>query len=216
MKESNYSNVSKKQVYIFNTVIIWTIITSLFAWLPLVRIIGRPKEYYWGVMDFNGEGTDGPYWIFILASVFVIFMLYSTFRSRKRIVAYISILIWQLVILFIVCGILSENTKGEIQGQGLHWELPLWLVLIPNIVFLVLTLYWIYLEYTQKKYFIAKPWTLINSRLLGASVIFLLIAITLFRLGNNYNWVTSLAIIVTIFQWFFMVESFKPKGKLKN
>ena len=81
MKESNNSKVSKKHVYIFNIIIIWTIITSIFTWLPLVRIIGRPKEYYWGVMSFQGEGTDGPYWIFILATTFVIFMLYSA-RSK--------------------------------------------------------------------------------------------------------------------------------------
>lgn len=38
---------------LFGPVMGWTAITTIFAWLPLVRILGRPEGYEWAVLGIS-------------------------------------------------------------------------------------------------------------------------------------------------------------------
>ncbi len=201
---------------IFNTLMIWTIISSVFAWLPLVRIVGRPNEYNWGILGLKGEGTDGPFWVFILSSVFVISMLYSAFRAPRKIF-YPLLLIWHfMVAIVVVRGLTMLGTEATIQGQGLHWEFPLWIIGIPAVFFLLLALAWVMADLKSPMGFETQKWTISNTRKLVVSFILLCMALFLFRLGTNYNWVTAMAIVTTVVQWILMVESFQSKKVQKN
>lgn len=42
-------NENKKN-WLLGPVMFWTVLTTLFAWLPLVRIIGRPEGYNWSIL----------------------------------------------------------------------------------------------------------------------------------------------------------------------
>lgn len=202
---------SSKQ-WLFNTVMVWTITTSLFAWLPLVRIIGRPEEYYWGVLGMRGEGTDGPFWIFILATAFVITMLYTNFRSKNRMLAGALLIIWQAFITGVISYAVSSSASTQtIQGQGWHWEFPIWILALPAFTFLVLAIMLVYRQHTSGKTPAITDWNKVNTRYLLASIMLLFVGCILFRIGTNYNWVTAFAILVIIVQWFLMVESFKSK-----
>lgn len=208
-------SISKSQVYLFNMAIIWSLITTLFTWLPVVRIIGKPNEYYWGVFGMAGEGTNGPFWIFIIGSCYAVLLFYSAFRVETRRYAYFLILIWNAFVLYLIMyGVLS-SIENTIQGQGLHWEFSIWFLLIPATLFTVISVVWIIKESQNGMHFKVTAWNFQNSIRLMVSLALLLLAIFLFRTGDNYNWITSAAIIVTIVQWVMLIESIKPKVKKK-
>ena len=61
----------------------WTITTTIFSWLPLVRIMANPDGYQWGLLGLSGAGTTGPFWVFILLTIYVLTMLYSGHRGPR-------------------------------------------------------------------------------------------------------------------------------------
>lgn len=202
--------VSKSQTYLFNAILFWVITTSLFTWLSLVRIIGRPNEYYWGILGRSGEGMDGPYWIFIVGLVYVLLLFYSVFRIKTRAYSYALILLWSFFVIYVIVKTILASGDSTIQGQGLHWEFRIWFLIIPALLFTLCTSVWIAKELKNGVHFTITPWQKGNTKKLLLSLVLLIAAIVLFSLGNNYNWITSLAIITTIFQWIVLVESLKP------
>ena len=208
---------SKSASLLFNIIIIWSLITSLITWLPLIRIIGKPDEYYWGILDFKGEGADGPYWIFIVGALFVITMFYSAFRAKNRKIVYVFLTIWQLIVCSIILLTITDlGFDATIKGEGWHWEFPIWILGIPALLGFFLTITWIYLDNKYRFNFIIRSWSKKNRVLLFISFVLLLLALFLFYKGTNYNWVTALAIFVTIVQLIVMVDAFKSYGKSKR
>lgn len=201
---------------LFKVVMIWTIITSVFAWLPLIRIIGRPEEYYWSVGGLRGEGYSGQFWIFIPVVLLVLSMMYSAYRASRK-VFYPLLVMWHLLFTGVVAhGIVQSGMDGTIEGQGLHWELPLWLFIIPCVVFLIAATSWVILDYKAGGVVSVSKWTLNNTKKLVGSIVLLIVALTLFRLGTNYNWVTALAIIFTILFWILLTASFQSVNKSES
>ncbi len=80
----------KHQTYLLGPVMFWTVLTTLFAWLPLVRIIARPEGYQWSILELSGKGTEGPYWVFILLTIYVLILLFSASRGPRALNPRIS------------------------------------------------------------------------------------------------------------------------------
>lgn len=199
---------------ILDVIIIWSLITSLIVLLPIVRIIGKPTEYYWSLLGYKGEGATGPYWIFIAGLILAITMFFSVYRSKNRIIAYVLLLLWQVSFTgIILVELINHGLGSTIQGQGWNWEFPIWIIGIPALLILITTVYWVYLEYKHKLEFAFKQWSKKNTVLLITAIVLLILATMIFHLGDNYNWVTALAISITITQWVIMIESFKPYNK---
>lgn len=192
---------------LYKLVMIWTIITTVFAWLPLIRIIGRPEGYHWGVLGLSGEGFNGPFWIFIPLVLFVLAMMFSAYRTPRK-VFYPLLIVWHLLFTGVVtAGILQSGTEATIQGQGLHWEFPLWILVIPCVLFLAAAVLWVVRDVKAGSKMTYTVWSGTNTKKLVAAFILLIAAIILFRLGTNYNWVTAVAIITTVLYWIILVES---------
>lgn len=207
---------AKRQAFLFNISIIWILIISLFTWLPLVRIIGRPDEYYWGVFGMSGEGANGPYWIFIIGIILVLSLFVSVFRLKQRFFAYLFVLLWNLVVLYLTFYSVYLSDGTSIQGQGLHWEFTLWILSIPALLFTITSIIWIIMERKNGIHFKIIPWNKKNSIYLIISLVLLVIAIILFNTGDNYNWITSVAIITTIIHWIILIEAVKPVNISRN
>ena len=197
---------------LFGVVMFWTVVTTLFAWLPLARIIGRPEGYQWGILGLSGQGTDGPYWIFIGLTAYVVVLLYSAFRLTRT-VFYPMLVAWHVLVTSVVAaGVLDGGTAATIQGQGLRWSFGLWMLLIPCAACLALVIVWIAADRRAGGGPLAEPWSRPNTMRLVASLALLVVALALFRAGTNYNWVTAAAIVTTIAHWILLVESFASRG----
>lgn len=197
---------------LFGVVMFWTVATSIFAWLPLARIIGRPEGYQWGILGLSGQGTDGPYWIFIGLTTYVVVMLFSAFRLPRRIF-YPMLIVWHGVVTAVVAaGLLGGGAEATIQGQGLHWSFRLWMVLGPCVAGLVLAALWAAVDHRAGGRPLASPWARANTVLLLASLAVMIVGLVLFRLGTNYNWVTAAAIVTTVAHWILLVQAFAATG----
>lgn len=195
---------------LFGPVMIWTVFTTIFAWLPLVRIIGRPEGYQWSIGVLSGTGTQGPYWIFILLTLYVLILLFSAYRGPRSLF-YPMLMVWHVAVTaVVVTGVVVGGSGATIQGQGLHWMIPLWVVAILCAAFTVLALVWTILDSQAGGAAAPAPWTRTNTGRLVAALLLLVGALILFRAGTNYNWVTAAAILATVLHWILLVESFQP------
>ena len=194
---------------LFGAVMFWTVLTTTFTILPLARIIGRPSEYYWGIMGLRGEGFDGPYWIFILLVAFALTMLFVLQRG-PRALAYPMLVLWHLTVTgVVVASVMIDGMDATLQGQGLHFEIPMWMLVVPFVLFTALAIGWTMIDARGPKREV-QAWSRTNTTRLGAALTLLAVGLVLFREGNNYNWVTALAIVVTIMHWITLANAFAP------
>lgn len=193
---------------LFSILVFWTVLTGIFAWLPLVRILGRPDGYTWGVLGLRGSGTEGPFWVFIVATAYVVSMLWALVRGPRP-VSYVLVVGWHLLVTGIVlAGTLQGGTDATIQGQGLRWEIPLWILTVPFLIGTAIAATWAVVDGRSGLTPVAAPWARGNTIRLGVSLALLLLALLLFRAGTNYNWVTAAAIVTTILHWIALMHAF--------
>lgn len=197
---------------LFGPVMFWTVLTGIFAWLPLVRILGRPEGYTWGVLGLSGAGTDGPFWIFVPLTVWVVAMLYTGFRG-PRAVFHPLLLGWHgLVSAVVVTGVVSGGASATFQGQGLGFEVPLWVLAVPFVVFALLAAAWVVSDRRADSPTPRPSWSRENTVRLVGSLVLLAGALALFRAGTNYNLVTAAAILTTVGHWILLVRSLAHDG----
>ena len=189
-------------------VMFWTVLTTLFAWLPLVRIIGRPEGYTWSILGLSGDGLDGPFWIFIPLTAYAITMLFTAARGPRALFHPLLVL-WHLIVTGVVIAALVQGGGDAMwQGQGLHLKIPLWILAVPFVFFAVLAGVWAAVDRSHPAKAPSR-WSARNTFRLLASLLLLVLAIVLFRTGTNYNWVTALAIGITIIHWIVLAWSFE-------
>lgn len=186
----------------------WTAITSIFAWLPLVRILGRPEGYSWAILGVSGSGIEGPFWMFVPLTVYVVVMLYTGFRGPRKLFRPMLLLWHAAVTAVVVAGIVQGGAGATLQGQGLGFEVPLWVLALPFGVGTVLAGLWVVADARAGVPPPAPPWGPGNTRRLAVSLVLLGVALLLFRAGTNYNWVTATAIIATVAHWIALIQSF--------
>lgn len=187
-------------------VMFWTVLTTLFAVLPLVRIIGRPEGYNWRILGLAGEGFQGPFWVFILLTVFAVLLLFTGERGPRDLFQPLLIL-WHLMVLgVVVASVLQGGNNAAWQGQGLHWNIPMWVVLVPGVIFTLLAGVWVIID-RQHPARRPAPWSRANTFRVAGSLVLLATAFGLFRAGTNYNWVTAVAIVTTILHWLVLAWS---------
>jgi hypothetical protein len=192
----------------FGLVMGWTGFTSIFAWLPLARIIGRPEGYTWGILGLSGAGTEGPFWIFAVLTAFVVTMLWSAFRGPRN-VFHPMLGLWHLAVAgVVVAGVASGGREAVFQGQGLHFAFPMWALALPVVLATTVVLAWILRDRRSATPRVRSPWGAVNTRLLLSSLGLMVTALFVFRAGTNYNWVTAAAILLTVAHWILLIESF--------
>jgi len=185
----------------------WTVLTTIFTWLPLVRIIGRPERYNWRILGLAGEGLQGPFWALIPFAAFAVLLLYTGERGPKQLFRPLLVL-WQLVVLgVVVVAVVEGGYDARLQGQGLHWEIPMWVAIVPAVFFAILAVVWVK-RGGQHPASRPAPWSRANTFRLAGSLVLLAIALGLFRAGTNYNWVTAVAIVTTVMHWLVLAWSF--------
>lgn len=193
---------------LFGVLVFWSVLTGIFAWLPLMRILGRPEGYTWEVLGLRGEGSDGPFWIFIIATVWVLAMLWTLVRG-PRTASYAMVVPWQLLVAgIVVAGAVQGGTDATLQGQGLRWEISLWVLAFPFLLGAAVAVAWAAVDGRRGVTPVATGWERRNTLWLGASLALAVAALFLFRAGTNYNGVTAAAIVATIGHWTGLVVSF--------
>lgn len=201
----------KLRRYLFEPVIGWTTLTTIFGFLPLARIIGKPEGYTWAVAGVSGAGREGPFWVFILSTLYVVTLLW-TLQRGPRALLYPMLILWHLFVTgVIVAGVVHGGTDAAIQGQGLHWEIPLWMLIAPFVLFTLIVFAWVALDIRLGGAPAPAPWSRKNTMRLAASLLLLGLGWAFLRAGTNYDGWTAAAIIAVIASWVMLVHSFRSE-----
>jgi hypothetical protein len=148
--------------------------------------------------------------MFILLTAYVVVMLFGASRL-PRAVFHPMLLLWHLTVTgIVVAGVVAEGAGATWEGQGLRFSFALWAVGLVCVAFTALAAMWIVVDRRAGGAPTSVPWAPANTALAASSLLLLAVAVALFRAGTNYNWVTAVAIVTTVFHWILLVQSFAP------
>jgi hypothetical protein len=138
-------------------------------------------------------------------------------RRGPRPLAWILLPTWHLALAGIVgAAVLMGGRDATWQGQGLRFDIPMWILVVPFALAAVAAVAWAVLDHREGR----EPdaggrkgggWSGGSARRLLGSALLLVAALALFRAGDNYNWITAMAIIATILHWILLAESFEVR-----
>lgn len=197
-----------------SVVLTWTIITTTFFWTSSMRIFLKPEISSWSIFGMHGEGFTGDFWILFVIIFFALLLFYLEGRGRLRILYHILLVSWHLIVTSVV---LYGSFQNDAKINFLTWGLSLsfiWLT-IPFALFLSLTIALVVRELSGKCKVPHFGWTKINKEPFLYALLIFPVSFFFFRLGSGFNWLVKIAVLSTIFQWIFLIESIGRPYSLK-
>ena len=94
--------MSKKKFYLRGIVLTWTIITTTFFWTSIMRIFFKPEISDWSIFNIEGKGFTGDFCLLPLIIFFALFIFYLEGRGKLRILYYILLIMWHLLITAVI------------------------------------------------------------------------------------------------------------------
>ena len=181
----------------------WTVFTTVFVWLPIVRALARPDGYQWGFFGLRGEGLSGWFVVFPLLAAYAITMFAHSW-IRWRGLFRCMLVAWHLGwATMLTAAAIAVGNESRWQGQGWGFNFPIPPIALVFSIMALAVLYWAYRDWRLRIAVRSSTaqWSKKNSRRLVVASVLFPVAICLFRFGDDYNWMTALAIAVTIIQW---------------
>ena len=191
---------------LLRAILIWTAVTLIVVWLPLVRGLMDGESYQWGNsawgFQFGGRGLGGDYWFLLLQAAFGLILLYLGWRGARQPFHWL-LLPWhiQLALQSIYNSWTSPEDyrfKGDTLGVdiSLAWVGPL---LFGG--FALLSIWWVVQDIKSGQQRTAPQWTLANRVLLLIAVSLLPIQFVLLRFGPQHGPGDQAGVILTMLQW---------------
>lgn len=200
---------------ILKAILIWTMITMILVWLPLVRGVMDGESYQWGNsfwgMHVGGSGVGGQYWLLVLQAAFGLALLYLGWRGARQPFHWL-LLLWHIP-LGVQAFYDAFTSPGDYRFRGdtlgvdvsLAWVGPLFFG-----GFALLALFWVVrdLKKNREKVFIA--WTRTNRILLVIVLSLLPIQFVLLRFGEQHGPRDQAGVILTMLQWLLITLALYP------
>ena len=191
---------------LLKAILIWTVLTLIIVWLPLVRGLMDGDSYQWGNsawgFQFGGRGLGGDYWFLLIQAAFGLVLLYLGWRGARQPFHWL-LLLWhiQLALQSIYNSWTSPEDyrfKGDTLGVdiSLAWVGPL---LFGG--FALLSIWWVLRDIKSGQQRTAPQWTLANRVLLLIAVSLLPIQFVLLRFGPQHGPGDQAGVILTMLQW---------------
>ena len=205
--------MSKRIINLRGIVLAWTILITTFFWTSTMRLLLKPEISSWRIMDFGGKGAMGQVWLLPLIVLIALFLFYIEGRGKLRLLYYILLISFHLSITTIlVYGSIQSNSIVSFGAWGISISFY-WLTL----PFLFFSLLAILLVIQETRGYLHVPhfgWNQINLKKIGFVGILLPVALVFFSIGEGFNLIVKIAIIITIIQWILLTEGLgRPNQK---
>lgn len=190
---------------ILKAILIWTMLTMLITWLPLVRGAMDGNSYQWGNsfwgMQLGGSGVGGDYWLLIVQAVLGLAVLYFGWRGARPPFHWL-LLLWHVPLA--VQAFYEAFTHPEdyrFQGDTLGVDVSLaWVGPLFFGGFALLALFWVVRDLKKNREKVSIEWTRTN-RILFVIVLGLLpIQFVLLRFGEQHGPRDQAGVILTMLQ----------------
>ncbi len=191
---------------LLKAILIWTMITMVIVWLPLIRGVMDGDSYEWGNsfwgMQAGGHGVHGQYWLLLLQAIIGIAVLYFGWRGARQPFHWL-LLLWHLplgaqAIYDAISSPEDYRFKGDTLGVdvSLAWVGPLFFG-----GFALLSVLWVIRDLRSERDRTTPEWQRANYVLLLIAVSLLPIQFLLLRFGEQHGPGDQAGVILTMCQW---------------
>jgi hypothetical protein len=203
---------------VLKIILIWTMITMVVVWLPLVRGVMDGDSYQWGGvfwgMQFKGSGVRGDYWVLVFQALFGITLLYLGWRGARQPFHWL-LLLWQVPAALQACYDAFTNPEDyRFQGETLGVDISLaW---VGPLVFggvALLSLFWVGRDLKKSRDKTVVEWTRVNRIFLLIVLGLLPIQFVLLRFGEQHGPRDQVGVILTMLQWVMITLAMFPFTK---
>ena len=199
---------------LFNSLMIFSGLTFMLVWLPLLRCLLDGETYSWGQnyfgMTFNSTGIESGYFILIPFLILYLLYFYSFYWIKNRTIFYLM-LAWFWIhnfgnLLFDIV----KNGDTEFHGDTLNVHVSISSIVIP---LSIIALIWIIAVVRKDKKLIGVniPWNKSNTRKALIILAPLPIQAIFYATGEAHGLTDEISVIITIIQSFLVVIIFFPK-----
>jgi hypothetical protein len=200
---------------LLKAILIWTMLTLIIVWLPLVRGLMDGNNYqwansFWG-MQLGGSGIHGDYWILLAQAVVGIAVLYLGWRGARQPFHWL-LLLWLIPLAVQSCY--DSYTAPEdyrFRGDTLGVDVSLaWVGPVLYGGFALLAILWVIRDLRSERLKVSPDWSRLNRVLLLIAVVLLPIQFVLLRFGEQHGPRDQVGVILTMLQWVLINLSFVP------
>jgi hypothetical protein len=191
---------------LLKAILIWTMITMLVVWLPLVRGVMDGDSYQWGNyffgVQFRGHGVHGHYWFLLLQALFGITLLYLGWRGARKPFHWL-LLLWHVSLGAQACyNAFTFPEDYRFRGDTLGVDVSLaWVGPLFFGGFALLSILWVVQDLRKRREKVVPEWTRANRILLLIAVGLLPIQLVLLRFGEPHGPTDQAGVILTMLQW---------------
>jgi len=203
---------------LLRTVLIFTAVTMIVVWLPLIRGVMDGPSYEWGTSflgkDFSGTGVGGDYWFIVLQAVLCLATIYFGWRGARQPFHWL-LMIW--IVPSLITAVYNAikfpdeyRLKGDTMGLdiSLAWIGPaFWLILF------LLAVAWIAKDLRTRVERPMPSWTRRNTFLMVLVFALLPVQFFLLRSGGGTDSKDQIGVVLTIAQWVLLNLTFASKPK---
>jgi hypothetical protein len=191
---------------LLKAILIWTMLTMVTVWLPLVRGLMDGESYQWGNsfwgFQVGGRGLRGQYWLLLLQALFGLTLLYLGWRGARQPFHWL-LLLWHIPLgaQAIYDSLTAPETyrfRGDTLGVdvSLAWVGPLFFGGIA-----LLSIFWVVKDLKRRRERLVPEWSLASRILLLIALSLLPIQFVLLRFGEPHGPGDQAGVILTMLQW---------------
>jgi hypothetical protein len=192
--------------------LLWTSLTTIVFWLPLVRGAFDGVTYEWGGFGFSGRGTGGDYWFVLSASILAIALQHLAWRG-PRAAFYALFGGWHSYLAFTTtAAAIADPASLRFQGETLGVDVSF---AIAAPVFMgaaaALVLFWMVRDARSGRSRAAlTAWSQRNTRWVLTLAALLPMQLVLLRVGEPHGTTDQIGVLVTMAQWFLLSFALRP------
>lgn len=200
---------------LLRVILIWTAITLIIVWLPLVRGLMDGESYQWGNsfagMQLGGRGVRGDYWFLVIQAAFGICLLYLGWRGARPPFHWLLVL-WQLLIAGQACyNAFTSPEDYRFQGDTLGVDVSLaWVGPVFAGGFALLSIFWVLRDLRTRPKKVVPEWGRANFVFLLIVLGLLPIQFVLLRFGEPHGTRDQIGVILTMTQWILINVALFP------
>ena len=191
---------------LLKAILIWTMITMIIVWLPLVRGLMDGDSYEWGNsfwgIQVGGQGVHGQYWLLLLQAIIGIAVLYFGWRGARQPFHWL-LLLWHIPLgAQAIYDAISSPEDYRFRGDTLGVDVSLaWVGPLFFGGFALLSVLWVIRDFRRERDTAAPEWKRANYVLLLIAVSLLPIQFLLLRFGEQHGPGDQAGVILTMCQW---------------
>ncbi len=199
---------------LFNSLMIFSGLTFMLVWLPLLRCLFDGKTYSWGQnyfgIFFNSTGIEAGYFILIPFLILYLFYFYSFYWVRNRTIFYIMLAwFWMHNFGNLIYDII-KNGDTEFHGDTLDVHISISSIVIPLSVIALIWVVAVILK-DRKLPEVSIPWSRSNTRKALIILSPLPIQAIMYATGEAHGLTDEISVVITIIQSFLLAIVFFPK-----